>query len=404
MSTAPPTVHPAQTAILYDLEANHRLTLEYKTQTQDLASANFSKRVLFDGLTGEEAWLILAGLPENAVECYLSAMERGMSGAKVFALRYATSAANSKVFVAKVGPINKIIAEYDALTAYAQPHLKSVSPPIHYRGETLAVITQPMAGLSAPENLKSLRDHISTTGDAASLIRALFKETLAGWYEPPQSRGDGGARELHAIGIGEIFTRYLAKLKDPFTYPDEWDEYPDLIEQLTGFPLLPNIQEHVLHTCSYFVNSPKTIIHGDLHAQNVLVDVSTRQLWPIDFAWCMPNQSPIIDLVMLECSFKFNAIPLGASVTNLVELDRRLCEEYIPAVSVPRMPYSREIANVFSAVCELRRLARDDFGVAFVDYRRCLLMMTYCHATFPKLNAAYILGSLQVLSALEGGS
>ena len=146
------------------------------------------------------------------------------------------------------------------------------------------------------------------------------------------------------------------------------------------------------------VESPVSIIHGDLHTQNVLVDPNSRECWPIDFAWCREESSPLIDLAMLECSLKFLAIPMRSDLRTLLAIEMRLAEEPEPELGSLSTPYSAEINRIIRAVTILRNYVLSRLQVPFSEFRKLLLMMTYSLSILEGLNRPFVIGSLQLLA------
>jgi Ternary complex associated domain 9 len=147
------------------------------------------------------------------------------------------------------------------------------------------------------------------------------------------------------------------------------------------------------------VSGPRTIVHGDLHSQNIVIDAETRETWPIDFGWTHELGSPLVDLTMLECSMKFHAIPEGADLRSLIVIDREFFNSPMPSPSVGRIPYGAQVSNVFAAVRTVREIALESMGFTFEDCRRALWLMTYSHSTSDGLNRPAVLASLQVMSS-----
>jgi len=143
-------------------------------------------------------------------------------------------------------------------------------------------------------------------------------------------------------------------------------------------------------------------VHGDLHSQNVLID-ERYECWPIDFAWCREEASPVLDFTMLESSLKFLAFPQRSALRSLIIIEHALAREPFPNIKIGAVPYNTEIGNVLRAVIAIRKFALDEMKIDFIDYRKSLCMMTYVHSTHPLLNRPFVLASLQILCALEKG-
>lgn len=381
--------------ILDDIDSNHRLFLpgppRDRTQTAEL----FGNPILVGGLTDEEADLMLSALPYGATQLWAEPLDKGLSGSKVFAVRFNLPGQNrrSKPFVMKVGELWKIDRETLATETLAAPLLAGVELPVVRRGELLGMIAQEYRGLRERSNLVSLRNTVRSSPNGSQFIRTILAERLAPWYEASHDPN------MTEFTVRELFEPYRSKgpsgrIDD---FPPPWSDLHEWVHGATGctWSLTPERLEELRNE---LVNSPKTIVHGDLHSQNVLVDQATNECWPIDFFWTRDDSSPVVDLTMLECSLKFLAIPMRSDLRSLLPVELALTREPMPDTEVRQIPYSDEINRVVRAVSSIRQFAIEDVGLDFTQYQICLLMMTYLLATHPGLNTPYLLSSLQILS------
>lgn len=149
------------------------------------------------------------------------------------------------------------------------------------------------------------------------------------------------------------------------------------------------------------ISTRQSVVHGDLHCQNILVD-ENEEPWPIDFAWCHDKSSPVLDAVMLECSLKFFVIPHGAELQPLLNIEKYFASKAIPDVSVNDTPYADEINLALLGVIEIRRLAQEEMQIAFEDYRKALFVMTWALRMHSGLSQPYLLGSLAIMAEALG--
>lgn len=357
--------------------------------------SNLTGSILLAGLSQSEAQFVLSTLPAGVSQVYFAALDKGLSNSKVFSGQYQLGANGlSRPFVFKIGPANKIRQEFKAVESLVCPHIQGVNRPIARVVGEAGIIVQDLVGLGANSTLKSLKECVRTKHGAA-IVSRLLKERLGKWYYD-------GLNAVSDHSLGQLFAWYLTKVESGPDFPQAWDElklWTGTISGLAWHDAEPVIE----HLKASSVRSPTCIVHGDLHSQNVIVD-DKRETWPIDFAWCHDRSSPLLDLTMLECSLKFLGFPQRSDLHTLIKLEHELLKRRSPSPSLGRVPYQTEINNVLKAVRAIRDFAMGDMGISFKDYRKALVLMTYCHATHPKLNRPLVLSSLQMGCALERGT
>ena len=386
-------IDPIDDAILADLFGNHRTFLPGKRCSRRLVAKHFNRAILLDGLDREESHLILSTLPAGADRIYLSPLDKGLSGSKVYSAKFDIEGRRvSKLFVLKVGSKDKLDAEYLAVEQLVSPHISGVGQPVYRIGRNKALLAQELAGLSSNATLVSLKNYIRSTTDPVRIIHRLLCDRLGHWYQ--QSRNKTHDRHK----IASLFRWHLSKVTRPI-YPQDWVDLQTWVTKITGQGW-GDIDSAIASVKSKSITTPTTIVHGDLHSQNVLVD-ERDECWPIDFAWCHDNTSPVLDFTMLECSLKFLAIPQRSDLRVLIGIEDRLAREPYPTIAIGEVPYSKEISSILKAIISVRRLAIEDMGISFDDYMASLCIMTYVHSTHPMLNLPFVLASLQLLIARE---
>ncbi len=378
--------------ILDDLFVHNRGFLPGKPCSRDQVVNHLKKPILLDGLTETEAALVLSTLPHDADQIYLSPLDKGLSGSKVFSAKYDVKGDRvSKLFVMKIGQCEKIKQECDAIEEFVSPHIPGVAKPIIRNSDNVSLLVQELAGLSANANLTSLKDFVRKNGDDGQVIERLLVERLGNWYLSNSSR------DQELISLSGAFNWYLTKVDSDVenVYPSDWEDLKLWTSEISGREWKDS-QYRLDRVLSSTIQSPLSIVHGDLHSQNVLID-ERGECWPIDFAWCHDASSPLIDIAMLECSLKFLAIPQRSDLRTMIAIEARLCEQPTPSVNMKTTPYRKEIGNVLSALASVRAFAFETLALSFADYLKVLSVMTYCHASHPKLNRPYVLASLQIL-------
>ena len=331
--------------IVDDIQKNHRIFLPGDADEQPSADdivRNMSGSVLFDGLTKTEANLILSTLPKSANRIFIQPLDKGLSNAKVLAGRYETADAGlSLPYVFKLGQTRKIEIEYEAIQKWVRNSLPAVEVPVIRKFDDSALLVQGFVGLTRDSRLKSLKDYIRN-GDP-SVIDRLLRERLANWYT---NQGKTPIASNHLLD--DLLKWYLDKAGQDVQYPSSWTDLQTWVKDLTGCEW-QDISSAIDQLRNTNISSITCIVHGDLHSQNVLID-DRGECWPIDFYWCHPGASPLVDLAMLECSLKFLAIHQRSDLRCLFEFEKLLALEPEPTLTIRNIPYGPEIRSVFDAV------------------------------------------------------
>jgi len=376
--------------IIEDIIDNQRPFISGNRCNPDEVKKNLDLPVLFDGLNIEEKKLILSAIPKDCTGVLLSPMDKGLSGSKVFSARFIRKR-QSKPYIIKIGQKRKLEQEAFAIIEYACPHILGISPPILRKGLRKAMLVQEFAGVSPNSKLVSLRQYIRYSDNPKNLINKIFNGRFSNWYT---DSGD----TVSQFRLESIFEWYFAKVTIGNIYPDNWDDLKIWVEKISNIKWT-NVQELIHHISPREIKSISSIIHGDLHSQNILIDES-GECWPIDFAWCNDDSSPVVDAVMLECSLKFMAIPQRSDLRSMIEIENLLSLEAYPDIKIISMPYCTEISKAIEGVLEVRRIAIEEMKISFSDYRLALFAMTYTLSTRPQLNRPFALASLQILSGV----
>lgn len=359
---------------------------------EDDVRRNLGLPIMFDGLSDEESALLLSALPRGVTALLVSEMDKGLSGARVLQGRYLRDDGHAtKPFVLKFGDPTKIEREVEAMEGFVAPLVPGAVPPIYRKGRSISLVVQELAGMGRGD-LQSLREYVRTQGDGSRVVTRLFRDRLHRWYAP-----NAEPVEAH---LGEVFAWYMAKAgSSTVAIPTDWSALEQWVAEISGYawldplPLVRAVQRSA-------VRFRPVIVHGDLHSQNIVVDTTTKECWPIDFAWCHDGSTPIVDYVMLECSLKFLALPMRSDLRAALAADLKLLHEPTPTAGLGPVPYGKEMARVFEAVKAVREHALTMSGITFDEYRRGLLLMTYAHANHSGLNRPLVLGSLQMLTGV----
>lgn len=380
-------------AIVDDINEHKRSFLPGGNRpTMDMLQSAMNGNVQFGGLDEEATKLLLSCLPEGADRLSVVPLDKGLSGAAVVSGRYRLGTKRSKPFVFKVGPLEKIEREADAIARWATPFLRAIGAPVIRRGGARGLIAQELHGLSATGSTVSLREFVRDDQRGVAVIGDLLHERLFPWYEQSTGRSEHRIREVCRWWLTKA-PRDLSAV-----VPCSWSQLPAWAEAVSGAP--PIREEALTALLESSIISSTSVIHGDLHTQNILVDPKSCDTWPIDFGWCADGYPPVLDAAMLECSLKFLAIPMRADLRTLLEVEAALVQEATPDLSVEGTPFCEEVARCFAAVREVRRFALDGpCPVTFEDYKRVLAALTLSLSNHQGLNQPIVLGSLQMLVA-----
>lgn len=375
-------------ALVGDILDNRRSFLPGPPCDAAAIRANLVRPVLVGGLSEVETFLVLSCLPAESEAVELQEMDKGLSGSKVYQARVRRARRLSKPFVLKIGPLPKIAREASALSELVAPTLLGIAPPVFRAWGDLGLVAQELATLSENSILESLRTRVRRTDDGPRLVHRILNDRLGVWYLAPSSAQSHSLRELLAP--------YLSRspsFDDGF--PPRWDELLAFVEEEAGAPWA-NVEPAVSAALNREVMLPMTIVHGDLHTQNVVVD-DHDECWPIDFGWTRDNSSAVVDLTMLECSLKFLTLPMRADVRTLLRQEKALaCLDDPPPPGLT--PYRDEVERVFRTVAAVRQHAFGSLSISQDDYLAALLLMTFSLTTHPGLNTPYMLLSLQLLA------
>lgn len=376
--------------IVEDIQRSNRSFLPGTAKDSAALQDHLGDPVLADGLDAEESCLIASTLPAQATDMYVSEMDKGLSGARVLAARFMTADSRmSRSFVIKLGRIDKLEREAANIEQLVCPYVPGVDRPVYRRGLRKALIAQGFVGLHTNGTPVSFRLYSRSHADSGKLVLKLFRDRLGNWYNRTH------AGEACIQPLKSLFVPYLKK-GGQFLFPRQWNLLKTWVSETTGVPW-HNPAAAFAEVIDCKVVSPRTIIHGDLHAQNLLVDEG-GEIWPIDFAWTQGNGSPLLDFAMLECSLKFLAIPQRSDLRSLFLLEHQLVNAPIPKITLSAIPYRTEIRNVLNAIIAVRQLACREMRLAFDDYQKALFLMTFSLTSHPKLNRPYVLASLQLLT------
>ena len=346
--------------------------------------------VEYGGLDRQASALLLSCLPTGASRLSVEPLDKGLSGASVMAGRYFLGNKPSKSFVLKIGESSKIEREARAVEAFVAPFIAGIEQPLVRVGQGRSLIGQELRGLTPSSAPTSLRNYVRDNGSSASVVERLLNVRLSPWYT--------NSSDPTTLPLSSICRWWLTKAPTTLAAmtPGGWEGLATWTQELTGAP--KPTEGQLSRLLAEHVWSGTSIIHGDLHTQNVLVDQASQECWPIDFGWCAEDLPLVLDAVMLECSLKFLAIPMRADLRTLIRIEGSLAMEPYPVVDLAGVPFADEMRNCLAAVQVVRRFALDGpCPVSFSDYKKVLAVLTFCLSLHRGLNRPLVLSSVQVL-------
>ncbi len=120
----------------------------------------------------------------------------------------------------------------------------------------------------------------------------------------------------------------------------------------------------------------RSVIHGDLHLRNVLVDRDGRP-WLIDFGRVREGHT-LFDFIKLETYLRLDVLSQvsGFTLAEYAQFEEALADATHYGLWAARLPTSRELLKAFRVVWAVRRLAGrlHPQGVPAGTYFRCLLL------------------------------
>jgi hypothetical protein len=133
-----------------------------------------------------------------------------------------------KPFVMKVGPLEKVDREAQAINDIVSQTIMGIGPLVHRRGISKALLVQDLASLSEHSALASLRNCVRTSDEGPGLVGRVLRHRLGPWYQPARQRS-------RDFVLGTLFAPYLdTGPKVGRDFPPQWDDLFDWVEGDTG--------------------------------------------------------------------------------------------------------------------------------------------------------------------------
>lgn len=247
---------------------------------------------------------------QSATELEVAPMTPGYSGAVI--ARLARTRADGVIAdtILKMGPAVQMREEqekHERIVDFVQSH-KTTLINGHAFGRHMGVLEYTLVGANEHEVVPFRRFYAdSATTDVRACVDTLFRATCQRWYQQENSQEvtDFDLERYYFDEFGTSRTAvaqaYVFKFGPQRTsgqglrLVDLPRPLPDPVEALVDGGLAAEFSTFL------------TLTHGDLHGENILVDIGTSDAWLIDFAaagrghWAR-------DLATLECCIKFQYI------------------------------------------------------------------------------------------------
>jgi thiamine kinase-like enzyme len=330
----------------------------------------------------------------------LSPLDKGLSGAAVWLAQWqVTRTRVSKDHVFKIGSAIKLRREYAAIQRVAAAIERGFPQFYLFEEGDEALLRQEFFGdLEGQEqSLRRSVENADTPEEIRQLIRKLYTERLSDWHAAVTPGTDD--LDAEESRLADALDWWMTRLDLPRAAAQIGQ--PELDASLSElFGLDVEQLEAMVRTLS---EQTETIargpVHGDLHAQNILVD-SKGNLHLIDYGWTGIKWRAV-DFLMLECSLKFAATPPNARIEDLIALEEFLerylgREDDIDETQFKGHLLGHGLKKVIAGTAMIRHYACTLGAVRDMrQYRRGLIILTACLASIPSLiNRVYLMHSI----------
>jgi hypothetical protein len=336
---------------------------------------------------------------EGAERVLLHRISKRVQGSEVWTARLEfPGGKESTAYVLKIGAVDRLQAEIDAamsVVSVIEPRLDDMYLFHPDDSGDLALLRQKVLGGGDATSLRQwLSAPARTVVEAQQIITRLYRVRLRAWhFEDPRGPITRNAplKVLLAGYIGEsdwkgVIDEVGAAGLESVTAREGWT--------------LAHLIADVSTLCEREEEALVGAVHGDLHAQNVLVSHDgTLEL--IDFAHASADRWRAIDFLMMECSIKYYVTPQNVDVDHLMSIEYLL--DARPSLRPDALlaelgikPYSRNLAIAAATGAAIRRLAVDTNAVADLgQYRRGLVLIMTALLTVPGgVNRAYLVRAI----------
>ena len=341
---------------------------------------------------------------------YLSPLDKGLSGSSVWLARWVFRFNQiSKHHVFKIGPLVKLRREREATKSIASVLIRHFPHVELFEDDRLSDKPKKRTALLRQEfmgnvegravNLRRFVQISRSTAVIERVLRKLYEETMAAWHEIPTtsaSTQDSLEKQPLATALNWWISRTdLGQAADEIGRSALEKQLRERFKTT-----LMKVEDQVGRLGAKIELIRVGPVHGDLHAENVLVDEGNN-INIIDYGWTSLDKWRAIDFLMMECSLKFVVSPPHAAMDDLLRLEQVLDESWTEKRpksmrQLTQVLNGQALVKIAGAIGYVRRRALACEAVESADqYRRGLILLTAGLSSLPKqINRAFLFQSL----------
>ena len=351
-------------------------------------------------LNNEMRELIHAVAPEEAEMVMLDPLDKGLSGASVWLAKWSMSGAYETPFaVVKIGDKHKIQREIQAYNNIVQdldPDVGAFRWQVPKNGvKRLGIIKQPFRGNSDNLEVHSLLDHVRSgvsVKRGIELIDEIYLDRMKNWHPVSKS-----GRSIQNQTVREALDWWMSRF-DLVNSIESMCRKGMSLEIRRRFKIgVAELEKKVQSIADKEMDVVVGPVHGDLHAQNIILEPSENRIHLIDFGWTA-RKWKAIDFLMLECSLKFLATPSNARATDLLGIEENLEEgiNWMTKHPFGDCVFGTQLNLIGGMIARIRNLCINEFQYvsSFEEYRRGLVALTGALASLEPLNRRFLVNSL----------
>lgn len=342
-----------------------------------------------DGSVPSEAQVLISSFfPKSAGFITYHKISGGFSGSTVFKVTNKGAVGDDKHYIIKIDKVSrkKLEKESENFNLHVKPFwVKDQNFQAEYKSSyNWEALLYPFASDNGADTSISFghyyKKSINRPIETEKLMSVIFDHSLLKkWRENTNSKRSTISSSLSNIVSLEKACEYLKKFSS-----DEYCIEPITSEKITS--IFNDSFTYLEMTC-----------HGDLHADNILLNSSGSQSYLIDFG--LTGKYPIaLDYAMLEASIRFKLLEKTISATYLQKNDKPMLDNFFPISTYEE--YKNEIEKVNHASQIIRARFRNDFPQAEIkdlrkQYLACLLALSLRQVDYQDLNTRYILKTIE---------